>query len=152
MDIGALGEYVKSHPKAAAGAAIVGGGAVLYGITHKRAAAKEETSATSAEPVPPSDLSNQYGQPNDYANYPVINIQPSLNTPTPAEEPTRSYNTIFRDGRAVKVTAGPPGICPPGYVAAQQPGQPVRCTLVNDAKKKEGQRTSFVPSMGQSAT
>lgn len=152
FDIGEIGDYVKAHPKAAMVAGVLGGGAVLFGVLH-RGKAKDTGDNVDKASVPVSPLESvPIGAPADYSNYPVINIQtPTPTIPAQAQEPGRSFRSIMREGRTIKVTAGPPNICPPGYVSAQQPGQPPRCTLVNDARKKPGQHTSFFPSLGQSA-
>lgn len=153
IDLGAVGTYVKAHPKAAMVAGVAGGGAVILGMVHKsKAKDSGEDADKSSVAVSPME-SVPIGAPADYSNYPIIYNQiPAPRIPEEAQEPGRQFRSIVRDGRTIKVTAGPDSICPPGYVSAQQPGQPPRCTLVNDANKKPGQRTSYVPSLGQSAT
>jgi hypothetical protein len=153
MDLGQLGDYVKQHPKAAMAAAGIGGLGVVYSLTRKKG--KSEDSEEESETMAPSTVRYQDGSTDDnyldtYKNYPVINVTtPPFKAPSPTTTPPTKYQTLVRNGKTVKVTAGPAGICPPGYVSATQPGQPPRCTLANDANKKPGQRTSYVPSIGQ---
>lgn len=150
IDFSEIGAYVKEHPKAAMAAGVIGGGGVLFAILRKPKA-QENVAEQRTVPVSPME-SVPVGAPANYSNYPVINVTvpPSPRPPTEALEPARTFRTIARDGRAIKVTAGPDNICPPGYVSATQPGQPPRCTLVSDVNKKPGQRTSYVPLLGQS--
>jgi len=140
-------DFVKEKPMIAAGA--VAGAVVIFVLVRGRGGATVEDSGTGevGYGVNGSPLLSQYTG----ANVPVVwNTVPSL--PAPGEQTNGGTNliTIQREGKAIQVTGGPPGLCPPGYVSAQQPGQPARCTLASDANKKPGQRTTFFPSRGES--
>jgi hypothetical protein len=155
MDFGQIGEYVKAHPKAALGAASVAGIAVVYGMTKKKTAAKdsEDTNGDGTVADIRSPLADQpLGAPNTYANYPVLNFQvPDFRKPSDSTMPPTQFRTLQRNGKTVKVTAGPEGICGPGYVSAKGSDGQIRCTLVNDANKKPGQRQVYYPSTGKGA-
>lgn len=83
----------------------------------------------------------------------VGNANPMPAQPSPAT-PASVLDTIFRNGKSIQVTRAPESsgvTCPAGYIAVQQPGEPLRCSLVDDRLKKDGQRTSFIPDRGETA-
>lgn len=101
-----------------------------------------------------SDAGDFFGPNNPGVIGWVGNADPKPTTPTPAPKPGAVLDQIFRNGKAVKITRAPEStglVCPPGYIAAQQPGEAPRCTLVDDRLKKPGQRTSFIPSKNETA-
>ncbi|MCB1316027.1 MAG: hypothetical protein KDK27_08745 [Leptospiraceae bacterium] len=138
--------FVQEKPALAIGA--VAGVAVLFVIARKNSgpSPQQKTNGASGYGVNGSPLSNYTG-----SNVPVVmNYTPSMPAPGEQADPGTALVTLKRSGSFINVTGGPPGICPPGYVSVQQPGQAPRCSLVNDENKQKGQRTSYVPSLGQS--
>lgn len=141
-------DFVRDKPLVGVG--VAGGVALVLIAANRRSepASAEQSSGSSGYGVNGSPLLSQYTG----SNVPVLmNYTPSLPPPGDQSNPGTELVTLMREGRAVNVTAGPPSICPPGYVSVQQPGQPPRCSLVNDATKKPGQRTTFFPSRGEGA-
>lgn len=138
-----LQTFVKDKPWIAVGAAVVGVGVVGYALTRPTTTDEESTGASAVAPLNAIDPTYP----------PVIINQPSLPPPKDeAENGGTPLVRILRDGIPDFITAGPSSLqCPPGYVSAQQPGQPPRCTLVSDAGKARGQRSVFFPSRGEGA-
>lgn len=135
-------KFVEDKPWIAVGI-VTGGAALVILAVRQRDSEDDEPMQTGASSVPPL-AAIPPGLPAQIVSQPV------LRAPEDQREPDRSLISLIRDGRVVDVTAGPPGMqCPPGYVSAQQPGQPPRCTLVNPASAEPGQRRVFFPSRGE---
>lgn len=140
-------DFMKEKPLVAAGA--VAGAAVIFILARRGGGAASDTGEAKTKPGYGVNGSPLYDQ--SVGNVPVIyNYTPTMPAPGDQSNPGTALVSLKRDGAFINVTGGPPGICPPGYVSVQQPGQPPRCSLANDENKKPGQRTSYVPSMGQS--
>lgn len=136
-----LQAFVEDKPWVAVGAVVVGAAGVAFALSRRDGKEPVDESGQPVTRNPLYDLAP--GQ------LPVLINQPTIGEPPEQTVPDQSLISIIRDGRILDVTAGPPGLCPPGYVSAQQPGQPPRCTLVNPANKERGQRQVFFPSRGE---
>lgn len=142
--------FVKEKPLIAAGA--IAGAAVIFILARRGSGGATAASANGeAQKKPGYGVNGSPLYDQSVGNVPVIyNYSPTMPAPGEQSNPGTPLVSLKRSGAFINVTGGPPGICPPGYVSVQQPGQPPRCSLANDENKKPGQRTSYVPSMGQS--
>lgn len=138
------------------------GGVLVVGlaIARLRGGGEEEPAGTAMVAAPGfgsrSDAEHIFGGNSPGVIGWVGNSAPPPATPTPSkpDEVAATLDTIFRKGKSQQVTRAPEStglVCPPGYIAVQQPGGAPRCTLVDDRLKQPGQRTSFVPSNGETA-
>lgn len=132
--------FIRQRPYVAAVVVVVAGG--LFIVFRQRGGDPASNEAQQGELVNPLS-----GTAPSYP--PVILNQPSLPPPEPQQAPPRAMETIYREGRFLPVTPGPPGLCPPGYVSAQAPGQPPRCTIVDPRRRRPGDRGVYYPSLGQ---
>ena len=139
MDFDKLINWIKDNPLPAVGVTI-GAAAVFLFAFRGRSGDGEDDETLEGASVPP--LNALPGYP------PILVNQPTMPGPSDQQVPPTAFHTLLRDGSRVQVTAGPAGMCPPGYVSAQQPGQAARCTKVSGEKVK-GERRVFFPSLGQ---
>jgi hypothetical protein len=139
MDFDKLINWIKENPLPAVGVTLGAAAIFMFAFRRQKPTAEEQEGEAASTVAP---LNAQPGF------IPILLNQPTLQSPTEQQVPNTALHTLLREGRNVQVTAGPPGMCPPGYVSAQQPGQPPRCTKLTDTKVK-GERRVYFPGLGQ---